>query len=65
MKPSSSWKLSDKHNLTVLLKRGRYFFKEGGGEAKSKPTTEVQYKGIEDSLVLSTREFMKVPLYSV
>ena len=41
-KPFSSWKLNDKHNLTVLLKGGRNFFKleEGGGETKSKTATE-------------------------
>ena len=41
-KPFSNWKLNDEHNLTVLVKGGRYFFKlqGGGGEAKSKPATE-------------------------
>ena len=41
-KPFSSWKLNDEHNLTVLLKGGRNFFKlqEGGGEPKYKPATE-------------------------
>ena len=39
----SSWKLNDAHNLTILVKGGRHFFKlqEGGGEAKSKLATEV------------------------
>ena len=39
----SSWKLNDAHNLTILVKGGRHFFKlqGGGGEAKSKPATEV------------------------
>ena len=38
----SSWKLNDAHNLTILVKGGRHFFKlqGGGGEAKSKPATE-------------------------
>ena len=34
-KPFSNWKLNDKHNFTVLVKRGRYFFKlQGGGRGK-------------------------------
>ena len=38
----SSWKLNDTHNLTILVKGGRHFFKlQGGGEAKSKPAMEV------------------------
>ena len=41
-KPFSNWKLNDKHNLTVLVKRGRYFSssKEGGGEEKFKSSPE-------------------------
>ena len=38
----SSWKVNDAHDLTILVKEGRHFFKlqGGGGEAKSKPATE-------------------------